>query len=142
MAVDKEMAAALRTEGDQAAVTAAVGQLKGATEDADVLLALATQAAAAGLLDLASHIANRCGTAKALAARVVVAYVRETVKIKRLDDGSAGPAQSEVYTRLMVGTRVECLKRLEEAVASARRTAEPELISDGCAAPSNMPLSG
>ena len=68
VAVDKEMAAALRTEGDQAAVTAAVGQLKGATEDADVLLALATQAAAAGLLDLASHIAHRCGTAKALAA--------------------------------------------------------------------------
>ena len=131
-AVDPELAAALKTEGDQAAIAAAVSTLKGATDDADVLMALATQAATRGLLDLANHCANRCATAKSLACRVRAGYVREMVKIGRLDDGTAGPPQSEVYTRLMVGTRVDSLKRLEEQLASARRTADPELISDGC----------
>ena len=131
-AVDPELSAALKTEGDQAAIGAAVSTLKGATDDADVLMALATQAAARGLLDLANHCANRCATAPSLACRVRAGYVREMVKLGRLDDGTAGPPQSEVYTRLMVGTRVDSLKRLEEQLASARRTLDPELITDGC----------
>ena len=141
-AVDKEFAAALRAEGGAAAVQAAVLELRGSCEDADVLLALATQAVECGLLDLADHAANRCAMATDLAARVRAGYVREAVRVKRLDDGSNGPPQGDVYTRLMVGTRVASLKNLEEGLASARRTGDPELVTDGCVLAWNiaMPL--
>ena len=43
-------------------------ELRGSCEEADVLLALATQAVECGLLDLADHAANRCAMATELAA--------------------------------------------------------------------------
>eukprot|EP00966_Prymnesium_polylepis_P081859 1896102-Prymnesium_polylepis.2 len=54
------------------------------------------------------------------------------MRVQKLDDGTAGPAQSNVYTRLMVGTRIEALKKLEEALSSSRRAHDPELVQDGC----------
>jgi serine/threonine-protein kinase ATR len=141
-AVDKEFAAVLRAEGGAPAVQAAMLELRGSCDEADVLLALATQAVECGLLDLADHAANRCAMATELGARVRAGYVREAVRVKRLDDGSNGPPQGEVYTRLMVGTRVDGLKRLEEGLASARRTGDAELVTDGCVLAWNiaMPL--
>ena len=128
--LDDELHQAMHAEGD---VAQNVGALKGSSAHDDLLLMLAMQAARLGRLDQAWHCANRCGTSKALAVRVRSSYVREMVRVAQLDHPKDGaPPQGEVYTRLMVGTRIDALKRLEDTLASARRTNDAELVQEGC----------
>jgi len=131
-ALDPSLLDALQTQGGNEAASKAVASLKGSCEDDDLLLALASQAAKHGLLSIASQCAERCASSSRLSSRVRAAYLRELMRVKQLDDDSEGPAQGNVYTRRMVGTRIEALKKLEEALSSARRALDPELIQDGC----------
>lgn len=57
--------------------------------------------------------------------------MREMVRVAQLDDDKRGPKQGGVYTRKMVSTRIEVLKKLEEALASSKRANDPELVQVG-----------
>ena len=131
-ALDPELGAALATKGGEAAIKRAVANvpLNSCPHD-DVLVALASQAARLGLLAIAGHCAQRCAAAPRLSSRVRSAYIKAVCLVGSLDEGD-GPKQAGVYTKLMVNTRIDALKVLEEALTSARRVGEPELIQDGC----------
>ena len=132
-ALDPALGNALETEGGEAARRKAVLQVpSGGTPHDDVLVALATQAAAHGLLEIADLCATRCASSGKLACRVRSSYIKAMVMVGQLDASKEFPAQGDVYTRRMVSTRIEALHLLEEAVNSARRVGEPGLIQDGC----------
>ena len=132
-ALDPALGEALAIEGDVAARRKVVQQAPlGGTPHDDVLINLATQAAAHGLLELASLCATRCTSSAKLACRVRSSYIQAMVMVGELDASGEYPAQGEVYTRRMVSTRIEALGILEEAVNSARRVGEPALVQDGC----------
>lgn len=132
-ALDPHLGTALASEGGPEAVRKAVlSAPSGGTPHDDVLIQLATQAAAHGLLDLADLCAIRCASSAKLACRVRSSYINAMVMVGRLDASGDFPSQGDVYTKRMVSTRIEALNVLEEAVNSARRVAEPALIQDGC----------
>eukprot|EP00900_Chrysochromulina_parva_P015453 jgi/Chrpa1/23909/Chrysochromulina_OHIO_Genome00024662-RA len=100
-ALDPELGAALATKGGDAAIMRAVANVPhDSCPHADVLVALASQAARLRLLAIAGHCAQWCAAAPRLSSRVRSAY------IKAVGDG---PKQAGVYTKLMVNTRIDAL---------------------------------
>jgi hypothetical protein len=75
---------------------------------------------------VAMHGAKQCCSSSMLGCKVRSTYILQMVRVSRLDNGTHGPAQGSVYTRFTVGNRVNALKKLEEASASARQAGGPE----------------
>ena len=121
-ALDPALGTALATEGGEAARRKAVLQVpSGGTPHDDVLVALATQAAAHGRLELADLCAARCASSAKLACRVRSSYIKAMVMVGQLDASKEFPAQGDVYTRRMVSTRIEALHLLEGRLRQLER---------------------
>jgi hypothetical protein len=79
-ALDPELGAALATKGGDAAIMRAVANVPhDSCPHADVLVALASQAARLRLLAIAGHCAQWCAAAPRLSSRVRSAYIKAVV---------------------------------------------------------------